>query len=120
MDMHRMQHDVLVQEWRQRILEQKSSGLSVRKWCADENIRESRYYYWLQVLRREEMAQRKPVITHGFAELRLDESVVGPIEMKSSGICAVIRGQNLSLEIHNGADPMTLDVAMRALGIGHG
>lgn len=120
MDMHRMQHDVLVQEWRQRILEQKSSGLSVRKWCADENIRESRYYYWLQVLRREEMAQRKPVITHGFAELRLDESVVGPIEMKSSGICAVIRGQNLSLEIHNGADPMTLDVAMCALGIGHG
>ena len=66
------------------------------------------------------MAQRKPVITHGFAELRLDESVVGPIEMKSSGICAVIRGQNLSLEIHNGADPMTLDVSMRALGIGHG
>lgn len=120
MDMHRMQHEVVAQEWRQRILAQKSSGLSVRKWCADEHIRESRYYYWLQVLRREELVQRKPVCTNGFAELRLDASAVGPMEMKSSGICAVIRGQSLSLEIHNGADPMTLDVAMRALGIGHG
>ena len=120
MDMRSVQHEVVAQEWKQRIMDQRSSGLSVKKWCADQNVRESRYYYWLHVLRREEIALRKPGSTGGFAELRLESGSGGLVDPKSSGICAVIRGQNMSLEIHNGADPMTLDLAMRALGIGRG
>ena len=120
MDMRSVRHEVVAQEWKQRLLDQRASGLSVRKWCADQNIRESRYYYWLHVLRREELALRNPVATGGFAELRLEDGSGRLVEPKSSGICAVIRGQNMSLEIHNGADPMTLDLAMRALGMGRG
>jgi hypothetical protein len=120
MDMRNVQHKVVAQEWKQRILDQRSSGLSVRKWCTDHNVRESRYYYWLHVLRSEELALRKPVAAGGFAELRLEASATETGGAKISGICAVIRGQNMSLEIHNGADPMTLDLAMRALGIGRG
>jgi len=113
MDMHRVKHEVAAQEWRQRILAQRESGLSVRKWCTSQNIREQKYYYWLHILRSEELALRKPA--GGFAELRLEGSVVG-----AAGVCAVIRGQGLSLEIHNGADPATLELAIRLLAINRG
>lgn len=120
MDMRCVQHEMVAQERKQLILDQRSSGSSVKKWCADQNVSESRYCYWLHVLRREEMALHKPGSTDGFAELRLEGGSAGLVDPKSSGICAVIRGQNMSLEIHNGADPRTMDLALRALGIGRG
>lgn len=118
MDMRSVRHQVESQEWQQRILERQSSGLSVRQWCADNNIQESRYYYWLQTLRNEELALRKP--DGVFAELQLNGSRPAERDRKPDGICAVIRHQGLCLEICNGADPTTLEATMRALGVGRG
>lgn len=118
MDMRSVKHEVMAQEWRQRILSQRESGLSVKKWCASQNIREQNYYYWLHVLRSEELALKKPA--GNFAELRLERSAAMESLPAPTGICAVIRGQGLTLEIHNGADARTLEMAMRALGIGRG
>jgi len=118
MDMRSVKHEMVAQEWRQRILTQRESGLSVKKWCASQDIREQKYYYWLHVLRSEELTLKKPA--GGFAELRLERNAAMESIPAPAGICAVIRGQGLSLEIHNGADARTLELAMRALGIGCG
>lgn len=115
MDMRSVKHQVLAQEWKQRILEQQGSGLSVRSWCAEQNIRESRYYYWLQNLRGEELVMSQPEGV--FAQVQLANSHTETITSATSGICAVIRSRDLCLEIHNGADPQTLAAAMRALGV---
>lgn len=117
MDMRSVQHQVVTREWQQRILTQKSSGLSVRKWCADNNVRESRYYYWLKVLRNDELAVSKPAGI--FAELQQPDSGIIASPLSTSGICAVIRGSGLCLEIHNGADPRTLAATMKSLGMIH-
>jgi hypothetical protein len=115
MDMRSVQHEVVAREWQKRILEQRSSGMNVRKWCADNNVRENRYYYWLRALRNEELALSK---TNGiFTELRLRNSGAAIDEPTSGGICAVIRGPSLCLEIHNGADQTTLEMTIRALGV---
>lgn len=114
MDMRSVQHQVVTREWQQRILTQKSSGLSVRKWCADNNVQESRYYYWLKVLRNDELALSKP--TGIFAELQQPDSKIITTS-SASGVCAVIRGPGLCLEIHNGADPRTLEATMKSLGM---
>jgi len=115
MDMRSVQHQVVAREWQQRILTQKSSGLSVRKWCADNNVQESRYYYWLKVLRNDELALSKPAGI--FAELQQPDSKNITAPSSTSGICAVIRGPGLCLEIHNGADPRTLEATMKSLGM---
>ena len=60
MDMRSVRHQVEAQEWQKRIMAHRSSGLSVKQWCAENNARESRYYYWLHVLRNEELAVNKP------------------------------------------------------------
>lgn len=117
MEMRTIRHQVDVQEWQKRILARNASGLSVRRWCADNQIQESRYYYWLHVLRSEELtAIQKPA--NMFAEIRLQDSKQEHNNHMSAGICAVIRGPGLCLEIYNGADAVTLEVTMRTLGVG--
>ena len=114
MDMQAVQHEVAAREWQKRILEQRASGQNVKRWCADNQIRENRYYYWLKVLRNEELALKKPAGM--FAELQRADGKA-EINQSSAGICAVIRGQGLCLEIHNGADQTTLEMTMRTLGV---
>ena len=115
MDMRSVRHQVEAQEWQKRILAHRSSGLSTKQWCTNNNVRENRYYYWLHVLRNEELALNKPAGI--FAELQLP-STKQDQDHVTTGICAVIRGQGLCLEIHNGADPTTLEATMRTLGVG--
>jgi hypothetical protein len=115
MDMRNVRHQVEAQEWQKRILAHRSSSLSVKQWCADNNVRENRYYYWLHVLRNEELLMNKPAGI--FAELQL-QSKNQNYDRVTTGICAVIHGSGLCLEIHNGADPTTLEAAMRTLGVG--
>jgi hypothetical protein len=115
MDMQVVRHQVAAREWQKRILEQRASGLDVKKWCADNSIRANRYYYWLRVLRNEELALRKPAGM--FAELQLSGDTTERNQTSATGICAVIRGQGMCLEIHNGADQTTLEMTMRALGV---
>lgn len=114
MEMSKIRHQVLAQQWRLRITEQQASGLSVRRWCAEQKIVESKYYYWLQILRSEELTISQP--TELFAQLQ----VTRPTEIKaaapSARVCGVIRNHDLSLEIYNGADPQTLAATLRALG----
>lgn len=114
MEMSSVRHQVLSKQWRQRILAQKSSGLSVKRWCAEQNIRESRYYYWLQILRNEELAVHPPA--NIFAPLQVADSVNTMGSDLRTGICALIRNGEQCLEIHNGADPQTLAATLRVLG----
>jgi len=113
--MSSVRHQVLTRQWQQQVLDQQASGLSVRRWCAEQNIRECKYYYWLHVLRSEELAIRQPASV--FAQLQVATPGETTLSSSASGICAVIRSRELCLEIHNGADPQTLAAAMRALGV---
>ncbi|MBQ3704152.1 MAG: hypothetical protein II885_15565 [Oscillospiraceae bacterium] len=41
-----MKHAALLQEWSMKIAECRSSGMSVRAWCAEQGIPIKTYYYW--------------------------------------------------------------------------
>ncbi|MEA4889903.1 MAG: hypothetical protein VB070_10615 [Clostridiaceae bacterium] len=115
MDMRSVKHQVQIQEWKKRVLEQQASGLNIKRWCAEQHIGESKYYYWLHNLRGKELAvqQSEPI----FAELPVTNRETASIPPASAGICAVIRSHDLCLEIYNGANPQTLAATMRALGV---
>lgn len=38
--------------WRARFSAMRASGKSVREWCSESGIPESRYYYWQRALRK--------------------------------------------------------------------
>ena len=39
--------EVRLKEWSNIIQEQKSSGLSARAWCNENDISQGKFYYWL-------------------------------------------------------------------------
>ncbi len=47
-----LKHDVTAEHWAMLIKERMESGMTVREWRHDRNIKEPRYYYWLRILRR--------------------------------------------------------------------
>ena len=46
MGVQAMKHAALLQEWSSKIAECRSSGMSVRPWCAEQGIPIKTYYYW--------------------------------------------------------------------------
>ncbi len=41
----------LLREWCERVAERNRSGLSVKKWCEENGIKERNYHYWLKQVR---------------------------------------------------------------------
>lgn len=54
-----MKHEALVREWREKIAECRTSGKSVRGWCAEQGIGEKRYYYWEKRILAEAVGEKK-------------------------------------------------------------
>ena len=46
MGVQAMKHAALLQEWSAKIAECRSSGMSVKAWCAEHGILIKTYYYW--------------------------------------------------------------------------
>ena len=91
-----LKHDVTAERWAVLIKERMESGMTVREWCHDRNIKESRYYYWLRILRREAVERKgQRQQAPPFVELPADicrEQVFEPA-------AAVIRKGNITKEI---------------------
>ena len=46
MGVQAMKHAALLQEWSTKIAECRSSGMTVKAWCAKQGIAIKTYYYW--------------------------------------------------------------------------
>ena len=46
MGVQAMKHAALLQEWSTKIAECRSSGMTVKAWCAKQGIPIKTYYYW--------------------------------------------------------------------------
>ena len=46
MGVQAIKHAVMLQEWSTKIAECRSSGMSVKAWCAEQGISIKTYYYW--------------------------------------------------------------------------
>ena len=46
MGVRELKHAALLQEWSGKIAECRSSGKSVKEWCATQGIATKTYYYW--------------------------------------------------------------------------
>lgn len=116
MDMRAVDHQIKVQEWRKIITECRNSGMSIKRWCSDNGIKPNQYYYWLRVIRNESLALmplESKVASPSFAAVKIAETV-GP-GSTDTGICAVIKTDNLSVEIKSSIDPNILEQILRIL-----
>jgi len=73
---------VWLREWEQQIEEQRTSGLSVQKWCIQNGINLKTYYYHLRKVREEFLRSGK---AENAQEKKETERAVVPILTASSG-----------------------------------
>lgn len=102
------------EKWLSIIKECQSSGMTIRAWCQQNNIKEATYYRNLQKLRSEICGQlpitvsepEKPVVFHPL-------QVETPIPNSKPAI--TIRRGNTTIEINNNASKETVETVLKAL-----
>ena len=92
--------------WAERIAECRSSGLSVKTWCKQNQICEQTYYRW-----------QKRVFTLAKAQHEAQFAEVTPIlpAQNNSPVAITVHVAGISADIHNGADPATVEAVLRIL-----
>ena len=106
--MKSVRHEMLKKKWSQLIKDCHDSGLTVKRWCQENDVRESQYYYWLKIIREESLVQAGTLaITRDtqFAEVSPQCEI---IRSPSQNTCVVLHSGDFEIEILNGADPETL------------
>lgn len=98
-----LKHEVIAERWAALIKERMDSGMTIKEWCRERNIKESQYYYWLKTLRRDEAgATEQDPGAAPFVEL---PAICQGQAAASGRPAAVIRKGGISIEITESASP---------------
>ena len=92
--------------WAERISKCRNSGLSVKTWCKEKGICEQTYYKW-----------QKKIFAMAQAQQKLQFAEVTPVMAvnNSSPIAVSIQAVGITANVHNGADPATVESVLRIL-----
>ena len=107
-----LKHRAKLQEWAARIEDCRSSGLSVRAWCRQEEINAATYYRWERDLLA--LAETEPcssVSAVRFAELPTPKQGSRNVAER----CATLRIGSASLDIYSGCDSEQLKMLVELL-----
>jgi hypothetical protein len=85
--------------WKEKVLHQRQSGLSVQRWCLDNNIRPTTFHYW-----KDKLFPKTALSRSSFTELT---------DSKSTGIIIECQGVHIRLEKH--FDSSTLKHCLQVL-----
>ena len=107
-----LKHRAKLQEWAARIQDCRSSGLSVRAWCRQEEINASTYYRWeRELLTAADQAPCSGVPAVTFAELPEPKKMSRNVSER----CATLRIGSASLDIYPGCDAEQLRLLVELL-----
>ncbi len=108
-----LDHKALKERWAALIKEREESGLTIKEWCKERKVKESKYYYWLKTLRRDEadVAGQAPGITP-FVEL---PAIFQGQGLQPGSPAAVIRKGDVSIEITESATAGLITRIMEAV-----
>ena len=95
--------------WKARVAACRSSGLSVKSWCAENAISTQTYYRWERKLLSEAGKQREPAENGRFAELPSTSS------SETNSAVAVIRVGGMACEIRGGISEKILSQLVQAM-----
>ncbi len=100
-------------EWRGRIQEQQSSGLTVKDWCGQQGCGEGQFYYWLRLVRNETI-NRYESESQGLSLVRVD-----PAQLPASQgeLPSAVAGQPAGIVIRYGDAAVELPGGMQAAAI---
>lgn len=117
MDIQKLNKSGRLGEWVQMVSQCRNSGKTVLSWCAENGITTKTYYYRLKRVCEAVPEEAKP------AKLPLTSNEEKPTfaEITPAGrwgkreAAVTVRFGNAEIDIHNGAEPEVIEVALRLL-----
>lgn len=109
-----LKHEVTAERWAALIRERTGSGMTIKEWCQERNIKELQYYYWLRTLRKEEADNRE-------LEQQASPFVELPVVCRKQQApplgeaAAIIRKGDISIEVAESVSAGFLSKVMEAL-----
>jgi hypothetical protein len=100
-----------LQKWTQIVEECRNSGQTAVKWCAENNVNIKTYYYWQRKICN--AVCNELAITNNVEKSPAFAEVMIPV--RSSEIAITLNLNNISLQIHNGADETVIAQTLRIL-----
>ena len=103
------------ENWRALIQACQQSGQTVVNWCEQNNINQKTYYYWLRILRAQELdgkelpvpiPEENPVV---FKQLEVQTPVAG------TRAAVIIRLSSATVEVAEGTSQATVEAVLLAL-----
>lgn len=108
-----LKHEVIAERWAALIKERMDSGMTIKEWCRERNIKESQYYYWLKTL-REEKAEGMGRELQASPFVELPAACPGQ-KLLEERAAAVIRKGDISIEITESATAGFIAKIMEAM-----
>ncbi len=117
MDSTIMSRQYKLQKWTEIIRTCRSSGLTVAKWCEENSVTPSNYYYWLKRVRQNACDTLPAVNNHSntIVPLVIEESITPDkiVSDQSYALRLIVSGY--TLEFSNDASPILIENALKVL-----
>ena len=110
-----LKHEAQLKDWREKVTECRSSGMSVKKWCEKRGIDRKTYYRWeKEILAKasQQLAVREQMDIPAFIEVREEPRSE---RIREGAVAARLYTALGSLDIYAGADRETLRAVVEAL-----
>ena len=116
MGVQAMKHAALLQEWSTKIAECRSSGISVKTWCAERGIPIKTYYYWEKRFVTEATRHLSlPAPTQAGMLMRINPDALPGDEMGTVGSCITIRHGESVITVPAGSSAEAVAELVKAL-----
>ena len=120
MDIRAVTREYRMHQWGKRVKECRSSGETVRGWCAEHGINEKRFYYWQRQLREaacQALTERQAEEQN--CKVSSDVPVFAALQMpaaeRSAAPAVVIRMGEITVEVHSAAERSTIETVLQAV-----
>jgi len=116
MGVQALKHAALLQEWSDRIRECRSSGTTVKAWCAAQSISLKTYYYWEKRLVEQTGKQTAlSAPTRAGSLARVEPDTLRGSEILGARGCITIQCGNSIITLPDGSSADTIAELVRAL-----
>jgi len=106
MKVNEIKHQAKLQEWHDNILDCRSNGIAVSRWCEEHHVHPTTYYKWEREIfggvGKELVMGEQQAVAPIFAELPMPK---GPQHSKPSAeVIATVHFETTSVDIYTGTD----------------
>ncbi|QZY57179.1 IS66 family insertion sequence element accessory protein TnpA [Crassaminicella profunda] len=109
-----IRNSAIAEKWAQRILDCRESGMSIKKWCNQQGLKDSTYHYWVKKLKTSH--NKDKVACQQFAEIVLeDTNNRKSLVLQTTGYKLSLNYGDYSIGIADDFNPSTLAELLKVL-----